>query len=98
METINDIQIEVTQIVPRKNNVLGERRVFKFKRRIFIANIDSPTEECYLKEHNYITCGALIMKDGEVIKTMELYPELAEIHSRWFKESLDASESSELTP
>lgn len=89
MEAINDLQIEVTQIVIRKNLLLNTRRVFKFKTSVFIADIARPSEEVYLAENNYITCGCLIMKDGEIIKTVEPYRELAEIHSEWFKRSVD---------
>lgn len=95
MEPINDLQIEVTQIVIKRNSLLNMRRVFKFKTRVFIANIDRPSEEVYLAENNYITCGCLIMKDGEVIKTVESYKELSELHSQWFKESIEQAEIQE---
>ena len=92
MELINDIQIEVTQMVIRTNSLLGKRRIFEFKRLIFMANIDEVGEEAYLVENNYNTCGVLMLKSGEWIKVKESYEELKSIHTAWWKRSAEESE------
>ena len=52
METINDLQIEVTQIVIKRNSLLNRRDIFEFKRRLFVSHIVSVTEENYLVNNN----------------------------------------------
>ncbi len=92
METINDLQIEVTQIVVKKHSLLNRRDIFEFKRRLFISHIVSITEENYLVNNNYSKCSCIITSDEE-IKVKEPYNELAELHSAWFKESVESSEA-----
>lgn len=88
MEVLNEIQIEVTSITIRTNNLLNKRKIFFHKRLIFLANIDEVGEESYLHENNYLSCGVLMMKSGEWIKVKESYEELKKIHSEWFKEAI----------
>jgi len=92
MRVINDIQLEVTQIIIKKNNLLGRRDICSFKRTIFITKILSVSEETYLVENNYVKCSALYMDDEGWIKVKDSYIELSEMHSDWFDRSVKASE------
>jgi hypothetical protein len=92
MKVINDIQLEVTQIIIKKNNLLGRRDICSFKRTIFITKILSVSEETYLVENNYKGCSALYLDDEGWIKVKDSYTELSEIHSDWFDRSVKASE------
>ena len=92
MRVINDIQLEVTQIIIKKNNLLGRRDICSFKRTIFITKILSVSEETYLVENNYMKCSALYMDDEGWIKVKDNYTELSEMHSDWFDRSVKASE------
>jgi len=92
MKVINDIQLEVTQIIIKKNNLLGRRDICPFKRTIFITKILSVSEETYLVENNYVRCSALYMDDEGWIKVKENYSELSEMHSDWFDRSVKANE------
>jgi len=96
METINDLQIEVTQIVIKRNSLLNRRDIFEFKRRLFVSHIVSVTEENYLVNNNYSKCTGILLSD-EILKVKEPYSEIAELHSQWFKESLESSESQQPT-
>lgn len=84
MELINDIQLEVTQVTIRKNNLLNQRRIFFHKRLVFMGNVDSVGEDSYLIENNYVKCGVLMMASGEWIKVKESYDELKNVHSTWW--------------
>jgi len=78
MIIINNLQIEITQIIVRTNNLLNKRIIDNFKRRLWIENISDTSEYSYRVEANYVKCGCLIMGDGERILTKESYEELAE--------------------
>lgn len=92
MELINDIQIEVTQVVIKKNNLLGVRHINFFKRTVFISKIVSVSEENYLVENKYSKCSAIFLVDEGWIKIKEPYQELASLHSEWFNENVNKSE------
>ena len=65
MELINDIQIEVTEIRIKIQPIILKRKVCEFKRRIFVSDIKSISEENYLVENNYTKCsGIFIRKKG----------------------------------
>lgn len=84
MDLINDIQIEVTQVTIRKNNLLNQRRIFFHKRLVFMGNVEAVGEESYMVENNYVKCGVLMMMSGEWIKVKESYEELKKAHSDWW--------------
>lgn len=86
MELINDIQLEVTQIIIKKNSLMNKRNVFKFKRVVFMANIESVGEDNYKVDSNYTACGLLLMKDGEWIKTKESFEEIKAIYCDWYNQ------------
>jgi len=92
MEIINDIQIEVTQVIIKKNNLLNRRDICLFKRTIFISKIVSVSEETYLVENNYVKCSALYIDDEGWIKIKENYTEISQLHSKWFDETVKKSE------
>ena len=92
MKVINDIQLEVTQIIIKKNNLLGRRDICPFKRIVFISKILSVSEETYLVENNYVKCSALYLDDEGWIKVKDNYTELSEFQSEWFDRSVKASE------
>ena len=92
MELINDIQIEVTQIIIRNNTLLNKRRIFEFKRLVFISHIDEVGEEAYLVENNYTSCGVIMMKSAEWIKTKESYSELKKLHTDWWARAVEKEE------
>lgn len=83
MELINDIEIEVTQISIRLQKIVDKRRIFYFKRLILMDDVESISEEAYLVENNYASCGCIILKSGEWLKTKEPYEELKKIYSEW---------------
>ena len=78
MNVIGNIQVEVTQIVVRTNNLLNKRKIDNFRRRVWIENILDTSEYSYRVEANYLECGCLIMDSGERILTKESYEELSE--------------------
>jgi hypothetical protein len=92
MELINEIQIEVTQVIIKKNNLLNRRDICLFKRTIFISKILSVSEENYLVENNYAKCSAIHLFDEGWIKIKEPYQELATMHSEWFNANINKSE------
>ena len=85
MDLINDIQIEVTEIVIKKVQILDKRTVFFFKRRIFMADVLGVSEETYLVENNFSKCCALYIENEGWIKVRESYLELSELHSEWWR-------------
>lgn len=92
MKVINDIQLEVTQIIIKKNDLLGRRDICLFKRRLFISKIIDISEETYLVENNYMKCSALYVEHEGWIKVKDNYTELSEFHSDWFDRSVKAME------
>ncbi len=92
MEIINDIQIEVSQVIIKKNNLLNRRDICFFKRTIFISKILSVSEETYLVENNYVKCSALYLDDEGWIKIKENYQEIASLHSKWYDANVKESE------
>jgi hypothetical protein len=92
MRVINDIQLEITQIIIKKNNLLSRRDICLFKRIIFITKILSVSEETYLVENNYVKCSALYLDDEGWIKVKDNYTDLSEMHSDWFDRSVKANE------
>ena len=97
MKVINDIQLEITQIIIKKNNLLSRRDICLFKRIIFITKILSVSEETYLVENNYVKCSALYLDDEGWIKVKENYTEISEMHSDWFDRSVKESEEKSVT-
>lgn len=83
MRLINDIQIEVTQIVILKNELLNKRYINTFNRTIFIAEIKSIMEHKYLVENNYSTCSMIIL-DDEFFKVKDDYKELFDAWTNWW--------------
>ena len=88
MEAIYDLQVEVTQIIIKKNNLLNRRDINFFKRTVFISKIQSVSEENYLVENNYTKCSAIHLIDEGWIKIREPYKEIATLHSEWFYENV----------
>ena len=93
MELINDIQIEVTEIVIKKVQILDKRTVFFFKRRIFVGDILGVSEESYLVENNFSKCSALYVENEGWIKVRDLYTELSELHSDWWRLKVEESKT-----
>ena len=93
MELINDIQIEVTEIVIKKVQILDKRTVFFFKRRIFMGEIQGVSEESYLVENNFSKCAALYVDNEGWIKVRESFTELAELHSEWWQRKTSTPET-----
>ena len=90
MELINDIQIEVTEIRIKIQPIILKRKVCEFKRRVFVSDIKSISEENYLVENNYTKCSGIFIQEEGWIKVKEPYNELTDIHSEWWKRSVDA--------
>lgn len=93
MKLINNLQVEVTQIVVRTNELLNKRIIDFFKRRVWIENIADTSEYSYRAEVYYIGCGCLIMNDGEIIKTKESYEELSETLNKVYLENIQRNEA-----
>ena len=83
MNVINDIQVEVTQIVILKNELLNKRNVFAFKRTLFIAEIKRIMEHKYLVENNYSSCSMIVLED-EIFKVKDDYIELQKLWVDWW--------------
>ena len=96
MELINGIQIEVTEITIKKNNLLNRRDIFKFKRLLFIGDVLAVSEENYLVTSNYVNCSALFIENEGWIKVVEPFEDLKEIHSKWWYAK--TSEVSDISP
>ena len=90
MELINEIQIEVTEIRIKIQPIILKRKVCEFKRRVFVSDIKSISEENYLVENNYTKCSGIFIQEEGWIKVKESFAELSEIHSEWWKRSVDA--------
>lgn len=89
MELINGIQIEVTQIQIKKNQLLNDRNVFPFKRVIFMSQIVSVKEDNYLVNNNYAKCSTLILDTNEWVKVKEPYNELNALYIQWWKDATE---------
>jgi hypothetical protein len=87
MELINGIQIEVTQIQIKKNQLLGKRSIFKFKRLIFVSSILSIKQDNYMVNQNYADCTTLILNTNEWVKVIEPYEDINPIYVKWWKEA-----------
>ena len=91
MELINDIQIEVTEIVIKKVQLLDKRTVFFFKHRVFVGDILRVSEESYLVENNFSKCSAIYLEGEGWIKIKEPYIEISELHSDWWKRKVETT-------
>ena len=92
MELINGIQIEVTQIVIKRNSLLNKRFICEFKRRLFIGDILSVSEESYLVESYYKDCSGLYVETEGWIKVKEPFNEIAPLHSEWWRVKTEGGE------
>jgi len=80
-----DLQIEVTEIVIRKNEVLGKRRIDFFKRLLFFSNIEDVMEYSYQHEHYYNSCSGIMLKSGQFLKVKENYEDIKEKLVKWYE-------------
>ncbi len=83
MLAVGKYQLEVTQIVIRKNELMNKRFIDTFKRTVFINEIESVSEYTYRVEQNYNQCSVLIMRSGEWIKVKDDYLELRNFINEW---------------
>jgi hypothetical protein len=89
MELINGIQIEVTQIQAKIHN-LSDRRIFKFKRLLFMSQILSIKQDVYFSEDNeWVRCSSLVLDTNEWIKVSEKYNQLNPIFIQWWKDATE---------
>lgn len=84
MKLVGEYQLEVTQIVIRKNALLNKRIIDTFARTIFFADIEDTGEYSYRVENNYVKCGLIIKKNGEWINVKETKEELQEAVKNWY--------------
>lgn len=89
MELINGIQLPVTQIRIKKNQLLGKRTAFDFKRTLFMSQIVSVTEDNYLVNSNYTACTALILDTNEWVKIKEPFEIVNKLHIDWWKNATE---------
>ena len=89
MELINGIQIEVTQIQIKKNQLLNKRSIFKFKRLIFVSSILSIKQDNYMVNQNYADCTTLVLDTNEWVKVSESYEDINPIFIQWWKDATE---------
>jgi len=89
MELINGIQIEVTQIQIKKNQLLNKRSIFKFKRLIFVSSILSIKQDNYMVNQNYADCTTLVLDTNEWVKVVESYEDINPIFIQWWKDATE---------